>query len=1406
MPDVERVYESFFDIDPSYSPVMTEDIINKEENQWKGFYPHKTFIKLLESTTNAISRHTKKSLWVTGSYGTGKSHAVLTLKRMLEAKEEDVNEYFTKHKLDDNLLQQFNALKTRDSHILTIYRSGSSDIHSDNDLANIIQSCIKKAMKEQGFDVTTTITLKDEILLNLKNKPGYAEFIDTTIQEKYKAHFSPYSNVDSVIDVLENGSEKEVQNVVQKYLQMAENEKLITVPIDTETLVKWIEEVTLKNKLIIFFIWDEFTEFFRNNPTGLSGFQNIVQASGSFPFIFCIVTHVSGGQLQVADKDKMKTIIDRFSDIINIELPDNMAFKLMGDALTVKQGEEEQWGKLKEKLWTNVKSAGTAVIRSTKDTIIEEDFKQILPFHPYAALILKHLSVLFSSNQRSLFEYIKGGQQKDKGHNFKSFIQSTGPHSNNPYLTCDVIWNYFFSGDDIKLGKDFEVLRSFYLMKADENKNLDENAKIILKTVLLLYGLSEKASHVKILRPTETNLCNAFLGSDINQSVIKESLEKLEKHNILSVFPNTKDEPSYSPFSVNQNQDGIKEIKENLRKNLKTIDILQKGDLDEKLGLTAMLKLRYDDEPVTTKNISSLSQNKNPLVGNKIPLLLTFAKDEGEKAEIHRKIQESLTNNKQPDMIIADLSSTILSESMYDELLEFLAYENDPNTKGDQKQGILLRKKINDLVNEWIDNILGGEITIYNVGAGTSQKVDRFTKLTTLLDEINQQRFPLGIEYLATSAPLFTLSRNTSNTSNSPANMGLDTSQKPRNMFNSLEKPFENIWNVPEYWKHSPSHIISQIKLDLDELIQTSFEKNGHISFVDIWNKVSEKPYGFMPCHLTAFTLGFLLKEYANSVYSWSNGSTSEDMSPNKMAESIEEIIRAIPGKLQAPKYLVQMTEDEKSFMTHSATSFGLGKDRCNNLESTRNLVATTIKNLEYPLWTLKYYLEKNSHIDNSNELLNVINGFCSFISTDNALEENERKATITNIGKSFQKHPDLSQQLKGIINQRNTLEGMRIYVSTKYPKLVGFAKELNDDNYLDAIKNKFSADSSWLWSDTDINKEIEKVCLEYEAFVLSIPVIGESVHTVQKLLEKLKSKLQSIRVPLELLVSYYPDVDEGLRYLINITKPGQSSNINMVDFVSILDNNADTFSAIFTSQKNVFAKYCENENLSKLLVNDSGLVEDLYPDIPKDQLSTKPDDFKQLILGQLQNMRCVQLSRQLKVSWLDKSKREDPTIWSKEMEFPILLLFDTQQSTARVVFNLISEGSKNETELKNAIEFLDLPIFTKLNDRTFIQQEFKKKILKRYSSVIEDKNIPSLISKLRKEVNENVYLWADSLGGVDKVVTEYAKICYQDSGYKRVYDEIDNMSANDAKEYLKELIKDNVDVGVEIIKVKISS
>lgn len=137
MPILEN-YRHYFDIDPDYFPAVNEAVINSKPEMWKKFFPHETFVKLIKNTVSVLDRKQKLSIWVEGAYGTGKSHAVLTLKKLLDADESDTRAYFERYGMDSDLCNNLQRIKTS-GKVLTVHRYGSSNIHGDNDLVLAVQ-------------------------------------------------------------------------------------------------------------------------------------------------------------------------------------------------------------------------------------------------------------------------------------------------------------------------------------------------------------------------------------------------------------------------------------------------------------------------------------------------------------------------------------------------------------------------------------------------------------------------------------------------------------------------------------------------------------------------------------------------------------------------------------------------------------------------------------------------------------------------------------------------------------------------------------------------------------------------------------------------------------------------------------------------------------------------------------------------------------------------------------------------------------------------------------------------------------------------------------------------------------------------------------------------------------------
>ena len=497
----KKIYKEYFDIDPKYYAAVTADLIKQGKVSWKNFYPHETFVKLLEKTHTVLSGKDPRSLWVEGAYGTGKSHAALTVKSLLEASDDEVRAYFEDYGLSNDLCQKLITDKNS-GKLITVHRIGSGSIRSDQDLILAVQDSIMSALSENGLENHGEASLKEATLKWLE-KDANRDYFNALIHEDEYAWAFGGEDVTTIIKKLNDNNE--VQKTMCNIFKVAEDNGITALRLDVQGMANWIKDIIAKNNIsAILFVWDEFTEFFQNNPNSLTGFQTLAEISLSHPFYFMIVSHESRSLF--VNADTAKKILDRFVPPVKIELPENMAFRLMAQAMkkTSDSVLANEWSEYAQELNDQLTSVRNTIESSAKrestmgqKTVISDtELQSIVPIHPYAALLLKHLSVAFSSNQRSMFDFIISNDMTDaKG--FKWFINTYGPLDNQNLLTIDMLWDFFNGKGQNGLNDDVRViLDSYNLLQSDK---LTPDEQRVFKTVLLLQAISQRISGVELL-------------------------------------------------------------------------------------------------------------------------------------------------------------------------------------------------------------------------------------------------------------------------------------------------------------------------------------------------------------------------------------------------------------------------------------------------------------------------------------------------------------------------------------------------------------------------------------------------------------------------------------------------------------------------------------------------------------------------------------------------------------------------------------------------------------------------------------------------------------------------------------------------------------------------------------------
>lgn len=744
MPMLEK-YRHYFNIDPDYFPAVNEAVITKNPEVWKKFFPHETFVKLLKNTVSVLERKQKLCLWVEGAYGTGKSHAVHTLKKLLDSSEEETREYFQRHKMDNDLYNRFQAVKSS-GRILTVHRYGSASIRSDHNLVFAIQESIEKALVDAGIENKGGNALKDATIAWLSDKDN-KNYFNGLITGTYSDLFGG-DDADTVIEKLRTFSGEALARIMDNIFKVADERQVKALSLSVTDLGNWIREVIRANSLkAIVFMWDEFTEYFYNNARNLTGFQELCEISETDPFYFVLVTHVTQGLFHERDQDFIKLNGRFVSPHSLISLPENIAFQLMGAAMEKNKDEvvladwEVALGDL-----TDRTQASRKLVKSVA-RITDKEMIDILPIHPYAALLLKHISSAFDSNQRSMFDFIKN-DRGDEIKGFQWFIDNFGPEDDNPLLSVDMLWEFFYDKGKEYLSHDIRSILDYYNRAG--NQRLDSDQKRVLKTVLLLQAISQYAGDsVELFIPNEKNLDNAFEGTDMEGSAAR-CADQLVREKVLFSKSLGGGKFQYAAYN-HENEIDVTPFEEQIdRKSTSafiTEELADRTRIVDAISLGGALKLRYELRYVSSSDFDSTIKqlrNTEEKYANKIVAVVCFAKDDAESVVLGKKIHDALAAGTY-NMIFIDASRTPFGADGYG------VYRHDMALSMSQqgKDPALVTQYANnakDSLKKWKTRIAGGEFMVHTADKPDGERATTLDALYGLLAEINKKKFVSCLE------------------------------------------------------------------------------------------------------------------------------------------------------------------------------------------------------------------------------------------------------------------------------------------------------------------------------------------------------------------------------------------------------------------------------------------------------------------------------------------------------------------------------------------------------------------------------------------------------------------------------------------------------------------------------------
>ncbi len=1377
----EKKFADYFNINPRFYPTVNSELIEREKVSWKDFYPHDSFVDLLEKIHRVLSRLEPKSLWLDGAYGTGKSHAALTIKSLLEADDEDVEEYFRHYNLSPELCQKFLTDKNA-GKIIVVHKFSSSSIHSEQDLILEIQSSIIKSLTSSGLESSKSEGALKQAALKWLEKKANRDYLGQLINEdKYSWGFIN-KDIDEIISRLNNGNDEEINSLMSSLMKTAGDNGVNAFRMDMQDLIHWIKNVIAENNLkAILFIWDEFTEFFINNKNSLTGFQSLVELSATSPFYFLLVAITGDLDLEVKNKRTYRKIFDRFIPPVTISLPENMAFKLMAQAMKITEVMQlrSEWEVCRRKINDNFISVRSQICRSLSNFDLDNDLQAVIPMHPYAAFLLKHLSVILGSNQRSMFDFFTNDESEL--HAFKWFINNFGPEDSHHVLTADMLWEFLYNkpfNDDAKT-----ILEAYNRLNPNA---LPEDEQRILKTILLLQGLASQNSAVDLLRPNDGNLNLVFSGLDWPENKASLLISKLLEKGLIFKRFLADGGFEYTTLINTADAEAIKQERIDLAASLTTQSLIDKANLIEAVNLPDEISGRFSLFSSSVQELQDTIDRINRRPPDEIfNVIVIFALEDLEALQV----REFFTDNPQPsEIIFIDTSTSPMGRRILEHYIEASSLSRYYVKKGEHDQARAYQNEAANILENWKDKISRGSFFLYSKKNPEGKRIENIYSLIDELKDINLKRYPYALEQYSATTSIFS---SNSRYFRHGAKCGI--TQELSGLFlttrddNSLASALKGAWKVDKYWEdENKYHLpIVKAKLKIEEFISQALTHNSRgVSVLEIFNSLRVPPFGFMVNNFSAFVLGFLLKEYANENFFWSNGSKTEIMNQDKLAEMVANALN--PPRNFHEEFITIMSMEQKAFFTCSAAVFKIPSEQCVSIDNMKVKISEALQKLRFPAWCVKNILPA-LNVSSSHEVLEkVIDAYYRIADDDNA---------VIKIGKAAITIPSIQEDLAVIFTEQTFRMGMLSYVENfQGGSLVKLSAQIGDNRtYVTRFMNQIRSSTSR----REIDEKIASLILDYEIVAESNKYLPAS-YSVQEAAASWISKTNTLRLSCEALKVYANDFFPFLEMLYRVNRFNSIEPQIRQNFLETLKRYHSDFNDLCADQLHVF-KIIASSLLATLTENE---VEEVFYSLPEKQFMKSSSEYFRYVEAEVQKYKTGNLRKKLRETWQKNTGTQDPADWSSHFVTPILCMFNEQlRPTAEKVFKIIMKNSPTEAEANFAMDFLTrADFYNALNDSKARDDFFSRCFLKDYRYVLPD--IETVREFLTSSSNEPPFSWmGNSL--IQKRLELLAEKQYRLYFREKVFASVDQMDAFTLRKYIRELISENVKVGIEILKQK---
>lgn len=943
-------YEQLLGLYEYFQPVY--DITQERRDFWKQFIPTKDFMDSLRIFLNSLTskdRRSRKSIWLQGTYGTGKSHATGVIKHLLWD-DIDCIEDFVEKIPDDQLRERLRNFR-KENRVFPVTLKGISGIDNPRSFSLKIEEAVKRALGAEGIKLKTQSEFEKYIESIQNNKSiNWCYIVDNSIDLKARV-----GSVDGLLRELKD-SNVEVLSIL---------EKSIDFHIPHPSIEEWLSEilVELQNKNIshITIYWDEFTPIMELSSSSsiLTILQNIAEKSFNENLFLFVISHRLPEQTQVSKADQEK-VLGRF-EFKTYSMENITTFHIISN--TIKKKDFNRWKLLRDDIYSKFSGFNRVLNKIVDDVSLTRTIEDLFPIHPYTAQLATALSQYIGSTERSIFNFLY-----DDKRGFARFIQEYPKEDIGEYfLTADKLWDYFLEDFRRRQEEKINTIVAKYDMYYERLNNQGPQYLAIFKGILLLNLIQAYVASIlsesSIYVPSEDNLRDMFLGTSYERD-LEKILRYIDKY-FLQKDPNGFYVISQTPLPTYE----VVREKELAKKEY--ADITRLFSADKKRALGDKIKgniLRETDIQVYWAGMNSQELKRRIRSDFTKPYALNIAfflaKNKSEIQEIKYYLDEIINEDEKARNIIFIITDKDLGDDNYNKLLEYIARERVAERHSYKEEAKMNNEYIEKIISRWLEEIERDYVEIF------FQDKRYRAPFNSLYDKINKSLSPLIFGFGLEQLEKLTENRNIWKTTFSEKVAEIFLYEDSRNFLEDRLKnaPYKYLLGVLQsnmgeyivdkmlklYEDVDPDHPTARICREVEKTLKMEEGKNFNLG--DILEFLKEPPYGLYPNMVNYAVLSFALRPFIGKL---SELGTGRRLTKDILKEKVTLLFKYWVDNKERDKLEVRLgTSEEKELTDILVELFGI--EESVNLNKVRQRMRDWVKNVGFPLWSLNTLVQDN--------------------------------------------------------------------------------------------------------------------------------------------------------------------------------------------------------------------------------------------------------------------------------------------------------------------------------------------------------------------------------------------------------------------------------------------------------------